>query len=64
MRYRNKTTDDEFHIPFREEKSFLIIIMNLFSLWKLKKIEIFLTKWIKSSTPFSEGLELKLLQKV
>ena len=35
MWYRNKTTDHEFHIPFREEKkSFLRIIMKLISLWE------------------------------
>ena len=47
----------------RKKKSFLLTIMNLLSLWKLKK-RTFLTECFKSSTPFSEGLEVKLLQKV
>ena len=47
----------------RGKRSFLLIIMNLLSLWKLKKTK-FLTECIKSSTPLSESLEVKLLQKV
>ena len=73
MWYRNKIPDDEFHIPFREEKkSFLLIIMNLISLWKLKKTNfldwiyqkfypIFGRLGVETSTESLEICHLKLL---